>query len=341
MHLGGGHRDSSRVAGRGGRGRLRASAARRSRARRNRKSRGGSPSVWRTSCARGAARSSSARPRSCRGGQYFGGRSVPMGAVASVAVRPDQRGLGIAPRLLARSVETDARAESRDQHAAPGDDALLPRARLGDRRRVRCATRPDRVAGGVADRRTRMRPSRPGRRLRQRARSATAGSRPRSMAPSTAATRAGTRSRRRSTIRTVTVYVYDGDGQIDGYVVYDQRSTGRQWGFGITVHELVAADARAAVTLWRHLGSHAAQVDTVTVLAMPLDVADAAPSRAGRRARRREPLDDAHRRRRRRDRRRAATRPGSAPRCTSSSPTGSRRGTTVASCSGSRAARGS
>jgi predicted acetyltransferase len=38
-------------------------------------------------------------------GQFFGGRSVPMGAVASVAVRPDQRGRGIAPRLLARSVE--------------------------------------------------------------------------------------------------------------------------------------------------------------------------------------------------------------------------------------------
>src|SRR2546430_11854308 len=39
------------------------------------------------------------------GGQYFGGRSVPMGGVASGAVRPDQRGRGIAPRLLARSVE--------------------------------------------------------------------------------------------------------------------------------------------------------------------------------------------------------------------------------------------
>ena len=38
------------------------------------------------------------------------------------------------------------------------------------------------------------------------------------------------------------------------------------------MHELVAADARAAVTLWRHLASHVAQVDTVTVLAVPLDV---------------------------------------------------------------------
>src|SRR6266540_3686674 len=38
-------------------------------------------------------------------GQFFGGCSVPMGAVASVAVRPDQRGRGIAPRLLTRAVE--------------------------------------------------------------------------------------------------------------------------------------------------------------------------------------------------------------------------------------------
>jgi predicted acetyltransferase len=66
-------------------------------------------------------------------------------------------------------------------------------------------------------------------------------------------------------------YVYDVAGRIDGYVVYDQRQTSGQWGFGITVHELVAADARADVTLWRHLGSHAAQVHALTVLATPLD----------------------------------------------------------------------
>jgi ribosomal protein S18 acetylase RimI-like enzyme len=59
-------------------------------------------------------------------GQFFGGRSVPMGAVASVAVRPDHRGRGIAPRLLALAVER--------MHAAPGHDALLSGARLGDRR---------------------------------------------------------------------------------------------------------------------------------------------------------------------------------------------------------------
>jgi predicted acetyltransferase len=66
-------------------------------------------------------------------------------------------------------------------------------------------------------------------------------------------------------------YVYDVGGRIDGYVVYDQLQTPGQWGFAITVHELVAADTRADVTLWRHLGSHAAQVDALTVLAAPLD----------------------------------------------------------------------
>jgi predicted acetyltransferase len=38
-------------------------------------------------------------------GQWFGGRSVPMGGVATVVVRPEHRGEGIAARLLARALE--------------------------------------------------------------------------------------------------------------------------------------------------------------------------------------------------------------------------------------------
>ena len=37
--------------------------------------------------------------------QWFGARAVPMGGVASVVVAPEERGLGIAPRLLARALE--------------------------------------------------------------------------------------------------------------------------------------------------------------------------------------------------------------------------------------------
>ncbi len=38
-------------------------------------------------------------------GQWFGGRSVPMGGIASVVVRPEHRGEGIAGRLLVTALE--------------------------------------------------------------------------------------------------------------------------------------------------------------------------------------------------------------------------------------------
>jgi len=203
-------------------------------------------------------------------GQFFGGRSVPMGAVASVAVRPEQRGRGIAPRLLARSVERmhDQGLVISTLHPAttrfyrglgweiggefgvrrvptaslsalpPGEPECLRPGRAPDFDAVReCYERVAPSINGTVDRDdARWRADR------------TALDRPHRY-----------------------LYVFDVDTQIDGYVVYDQHQTSRQWGFGITVHELVAADARAAVTLWRHLGSHVAQVDKVTVLAMPLD----------------------------------------------------------------------
>ena len=205
------------------------------------------------------------------GGQYFGGRSVPMGGVASVAVRPDQRGRGIAPRLLARSVERmheqglvistlhpattrfyrglgwEIGGEFGVRRVPTASLAALP---SGEPECVRPAQAG--VANSLRECYGRVAPT-------------INGALDRSDARWHALELALDHPHRYR-------YVYDGDGQIDGYVVYDQRSTGRQWGFGITVHELVAADARAAVTLWRHLASHVAQVDTVTVLAVPLDV---------------------------------------------------------------------
>lgn len=204
-------------------------------------------------------------------GQFFGGRLVPMGAVASVAVRPDHRGRGIAPRLLALAVERmheeglvvstlhpattrfyrglgweiggefGVRRVPTASLAAlpPGEQECLRPGRSDDFDAVReCYDRVAPSINGAIDRRE---------------------------------------TRWRVDLFTLDrpqryVYVYDAGDGIDGYVVYDQHQTSRQWGFRITVHELVAADADAAVTLWRHLGSHVAQVDEVTVLALPLDV---------------------------------------------------------------------
>jgi predicted acetyltransferase len=204
-------------------------------------------------------------------GQFFGGRSVPMGGVAGVAVRPDHRGRGIAPRLLSLAVErmheqglvisTLHPATTRFYRGLgweiggefgvrrvpcaslaalpPGEPECLRRGRAADFDAVReCYERAAPAMNGAVDRID----------ARWRA-DQLALDRPHRY-----------------------LYVYDADGRIDGYVVYEQAQAGRQWGFRITVHELVAADPRAAVTLWRHIGSHTAQVDTVTVLAMPLDV---------------------------------------------------------------------
>jgi len=204
-------------------------------------------------------------------GQFFGGRSVPMGAVASVAVRPDHRGRGIAPRLLALAVErmheqglvvsTLHPATTRFYRGLGweigGEYAVrrVPTASLaglppGEQECLRPGRRDD--LDGVRECYERVAPSING-----------------------AIDRTGTRWR----VDLLTfdgpqryLYVYEADDRINGYVVYDQHQTRRQWGFGITVHELVTADARAAVTLWRHLGSHVAQVETITVLALPLDV---------------------------------------------------------------------
>jgi predicted acetyltransferase len=202
-------------------------------------------------------------------GQFFGGRSVPMGAVSGVAVRPDHRGRGIGPRLLVRAIERMhehglvistlhpattrfyrglgweiggsfgvRRVPTASLAALPPGEPEFLRPGRDDLDAVRgCYDRVAPTINGALDR-------------------------------SDAGWRAIEAELERAHRYT---YVYDVDGRIDGYVVYDQRQTSRQWGFAITLRELVAADARAAVTLWRHVGSHVAQVDTVTVLAMPLD----------------------------------------------------------------------
>jgi predicted acetyltransferase len=203
-------------------------------------------------------------------GQFFGGRSVAMGAVASVAVRPDHRGRGIAPRLLGLAVEQMHERGLVISTLHPATTRFYRGLgwEIGGEfgvRRVPCASlaalppgEPECLRRGGADDCDAIR----------------------DCYGRVAPTINGAVDRSDSRWRGYELalehphryrYVYDAGGQLDGYVVYDQSQAGRQWGFRITVHELVAADARAAVTLWRHLGSHTAQVDTVTVLAMPLD----------------------------------------------------------------------
>jgi predicted acetyltransferase len=203
-------------------------------------------------------------------GQFFGGRSVPMGAVASVAVRPDHRGRGIAPRVLALAVEQMHEQGLVISTLHPATTRFYRGFgwEIGGEfgvRRVPCASLAALPPGEPeCSRRASAADLDAVRECYERVATGINGAVDRSDALWRVYERALDHPHRYR-------YVYDVDGRLEGYVVYDQVQAGRQWGFRITVHELVAADARAATTLWRHLGSHSAQVDTVSVLAMPLD----------------------------------------------------------------------
>ena len=82
-------------------------------------------------------------------GQWFGGRAIPMGGVATVVVRPEHRGEGIAAGCSRRRSCACASGAA-GEHAEPGDDPGLPRRRVGDRRRPRRAPHPDPLAGAPA-----------------------------------------------------------------------------------------------------------------------------------------------------------------------------------------------
>jgi predicted acetyltransferase len=198
--------------------------------------------------------------------QWFGARAVPMGGVASVVVAPEERGLGIAPRLLARAVElmtergevistlgpatswvyrkcgwehgglySVATIRTSELAALPAGTSRERRAVAGDRDAIVAAY--DRAA-----------PLRPGYLARP---------------PWLWNDRLGDVPHRY-------VYVVERDGRIDGYVAYSQSRATR--GYTVWVDDLIAVDDDTERTLWRHLGAHAAQAERVTVAGVPLDV---------------------------------------------------------------------
>jgi predicted acetyltransferase len=197
--------------------------------------------------------------------QWFGGRAVPMGGVASVVVAPEERGLGIAPRLLTRAVELMTERGEVISTLGPATSwvyrkcgwehgglygvatvrtselAALP-AGLARERRAEAADRDAIVAAY-----DRAAPLRPG----YLARPAWLWD-----------DRLGGGPHRY-------VYVVGRGGGVDGYVAYSQSRATR--GYTVWVDDLIAVDDDSERTLWRHLGAHAAQAERVTVAGVPLD----------------------------------------------------------------------
>jgi predicted acetyltransferase len=202
-------------------------------------------------------------------GQWFGGRAIPMGGVATVVVRPEHRGEGIAARLLEGSllrmrergfpVSTLNPATTRVYRAAgweiAGDLAThriparsLERLPRGESEQLRRLTRDDWPDVQVCY-------------------------------DAVASTRPGWVDRSDWWWGVVAdadfedlsyVYGLDGDDGLDGYVAFTQKPSDT-WGYEISVGEFVARDPLAEMTLWRFLGGHSMQVEHITVECGPVD----------------------------------------------------------------------
>jgi predicted acetyltransferase len=204
-------------------------------------------------------------------GQFFGGRSVPMGGVAAVAVRPAHRGRGVGPRLLAAAVTQMREHGQAISTLHPATTRFYRRLgwEIGGQFgvwRVPTASlaalppgEPECVRPATPDDAT------PIRDCYEQVASSINGCLKRTPAFWPRTDVAVERPHRYR-------YVFDVDGRVEGYVVYDQYPMPAQWGFALTVREIVAADPSAAVTLWRLIGSHSPQVEHITVLASPLDL---------------------------------------------------------------------
>lgn len=197
--------------------------------------------------------------------QWFGARAVPMGGVASVVVAPEERGFGIAPRLLTRALDLMAERgevistlgpatswvyrKSGWEHGGLYAVATVPTADLvalpAGQMRERRAVAADRAAVIAAY--DRVAPSRPGYLARP----------------------AWIWDERLNDAPNRYVYVVERDGRGEGYVSYSQAPAPR--GYTVWVDDLVADDAETERTLWRHLGAHAAQAKRITIAGVPLD----------------------------------------------------------------------
>jgi predicted acetyltransferase len=198
-------------------------------------------------------------------GQWFGARSVPMAGVASVVVAPEQRGFGIAPRLLAHALDLMAQRGEVISTLGPATSWVYRKTgwEHGGWYGVATVRTSDLVA--LPNVGMRERPARP----EDRAGIVAAYDRAAVTRPGFLARPPWLWDERLVDVPHRYVYVVERDGEIDGYVAYSQSAATR--GYTVWVDDLVAVDGDTERTLWRHLGAHVAQADRVTVAGVPLD----------------------------------------------------------------------
>ena len=197
--------------------------------------------------------------------QFFGGRSVPMGGVASVAVPVEFRGRGIAPVLLGAAIESMRDAGQVISTLHPATAGFYRRLGWELAGTFPTCTLPIRsLASLPPGEPERLRPAGPAdlallRETYARAAPERAGWIDRPEWFWDHAFRTG-----REGYTVLACEAPDG-ASVDGFALYTQTPR-PVVGYDIEVSELVAVDATTAVTLWRAIGSFAAQAETVTTV---------------------------------------------------------------------------
>lgn len=197
--------------------------------------------------------------------QYFGGRSVSMGGVASVAVSVEHRGRGIAPALLGATVATMREAGQVISTLHPATTGFYRRLGWELAGAFPTCTLPIHALGALPPGEPeRLRPVGPDdlpvlRETYARAAPPRAGWIDRPDWFWNHAYRTG-----RVGYSVLACDAVDGDS-IDGFALYEQTKRPTS-GYELVVSELVAVDASTAVTLWRAMGSFASQAETVTTI---------------------------------------------------------------------------
>lgn len=202
-------------------------------------------------------------------GQWFGGRSLPMGGVATVVVRPEHRGQGVAARLLEQSCETMRDRGLVVSTLNPATTRVYRAAGWeigGDLASYRIPTRAlERIPRGETDGLRRL----------------TAENWPLVIEcyDAVAPEHPGWLDRsvwwwglyEKDTLEDqYFVYGIEGDDGLAGYLSFEQKQADG-WGYQIFVEELIAREPAAAVALWHFLGTHAMQVPSITVRRGPVE----------------------------------------------------------------------
>ena len=204
-------------------------------------------------------------------GQYFGGRAVPMGGVASVAVTPEDRGHGAASRLLAHALATMHERGECISTLFPAS-ASLYRGLGWEVAGAHCSWR--------VDPRDLLELRRPDANCIRRARSEELPELQRFYEQGAPRTNGfvergpgSWRRLERSWDDQIVSVMVDESGEIEGYIAsfHEALPRGADGDYAIRVFDWMAKSARASAGLWWTVGSSSAQSGVLTYPSSPED----------------------------------------------------------------------